>query len=49
MALSDTRQRKMPTAEDRKTGQALAYPEAVLLTHAADPQIRGEVIGYASG
>ncbi|XP_047158133.1 rhamnogalacturonate lyase-like [Vigna umbellata] len=43
MAISDTRQRKMPTAEDRKTGKVLSYPEAVLLTHATDPQIRGEV------
>ncbi|KAK7366899.1 hypothetical protein VNO80_08902 [Phaseolus coccineus] len=43
MAISDTRQRKMPTAEDRITGQVLDYPEAVLLTHATDPQIRGEV------
>ncbi|XP_027909278.1 uncharacterized protein LOC114168587 [Vigna unguiculata] len=43
MAISDTRQRKMPTAEDRRTGQVLAYPEAVLLTHETDPQIRGEV------
>jgi len=46
MAISDTRQRKMPTAEDRRTGQVLAYPEAVLLTHETDPQIRGEVILY---
>ncbi|WVZ11500.1 hypothetical protein V8G54_016030 [Vigna mungo] len=43
MAISDTRQRKMPTVEDRSTGKVLAYPEAVLLTHATDPQIRGEV------
>ncbi|CAJ1931234.1 unnamed protein product [Sphenostylis stenocarpa] len=43
MAISDTRQRKMPTMEDRTTGQPLAYPEAVLLTHASDPDIRGEV------
>ncbi|XP_022640521.1 receptor protein kinase TMK1-like [Vigna radiata var. radiata] len=43
MAISDTRQRKMSTVEDRRTGKALAYPEVVYLTHATDPQIRGEV------
>lgn len=29
--------------EDRQTGQALAYPEAVLLTNPMDPELRGEV------
>ncbi|XP_054775908.1 uncharacterized protein LOC129284447 [Prosopis cineraria] len=43
MAISGKRQRVMPTAEDRSTGQKLAYPEAVLLTNAKDPRIRGEV------
>lgn len=43
MALSDTRQRSMPSMKDRQTGQALAYPEAVLLTKPIDPQFRGEV------
>lgn len=43
MAVSEKRQRKMPTAKDRETGQPLAYPEAVLLTKAEDPEIRGEV------
>jgi len=43
MALSDTRQRSMPTMRDVKTGQELAYPEAVLLTKPHNPQFRGEV------
>ncbi|CAK8561778.1 unnamed protein product [Lathyrus sativus] len=43
MALSDTKQRNMPSMKDRLTGQALAYPEAVLLTKPIDPQFRGEV------
>ncbi|AET03356.2 probable rhamnogalacturonate lyase B isoform X1 [Medicago truncatula] len=43
MALSDTRQRRMPTMRDVKTGQVLAYPEAVLLTKPHNPQFTGEV------
>ncbi|XP_059438373.1 rhamnogalacturonate lyase B-like [Corylus avellana] len=43
MALSDEKQRIMPTMEDRIHGQPLAYPEAVLLTNPANPQLRGEV------
>ncbi|XP_061336887.1 probable rhamnogalacturonate lyase B [Gastrolobium bilobum] len=43
MAISDTRQRRMPSMRDRETGQRLAYPEAVLLTHPSNPQFRGEV------
>ncbi|MED6132087.1 hypothetical protein PIB30_015874 [Stylosanthes scabra] len=43
MAVSDTRQRMMPTMRDRETGQILAYPEAVLLTKPTNPQFRGEV------
>ncbi|XP_028789131.1 rhamnogalacturonate lyase B-like [Neltuma alba] len=43
MAISRQRQRVMPTAEDRINGQELAYPEAVLLTTAKNPRIRGEV------
>ena len=43
MAISRRRQRVMPTAEDRKSGEELAYPEAVLLTNAKNPRIRGEV------
>lgn len=44
MAISDKRQRTMPTAQDRASGQPLAYPEAVLLTHAHNANIRGEVL-----
>ncbi|KAI4314447.1 hypothetical protein L6164_027355 [Bauhinia variegata] len=43
MALSDTRQRNMPTMEDRSRGQPLAYPEAVLLTDPSKAEFRGEV------
>ncbi|KAJ4962346.1 hypothetical protein NE237_022285 [Protea cynaroides] len=43
MAISDQRQRIMPTPEDRKTGKPLAYPEAVLLTHPSNAELKGEV------
>ncbi|XP_050381717.1 probable rhamnogalacturonate lyase B [Argentina anserina] len=43
MALSDTRQRMMPTAADRSSGHTLAYKEAVLLTNPSNPEFRGEV------
>ncbi|KAL3036638.1 hypothetical protein AAZX31_01G020700 [Glycine max] len=43
MAISDARQRNMPSMRDRLSGQSLAYPEAVLLTHASEPQFKGEV------
>ncbi|KAJ4964551.1 hypothetical protein NE237_016400 [Protea cynaroides] len=43
MAISDHRQRIMPTPEDRATGQPLAYPEAVILTNPSNPELRGEV------
>ncbi|CAN1317037.1 Rhamnogalacturonate lyase [Linum perenne] len=43
MAISDYKQRVMPMPEDRVTGQPLAYPEAVLLTHPINPDLRGEV------
>jgi hypothetical protein len=43
MALSDERQRIMPTMDDRVNGQPLAFPEAVLLTNPADSQLKGEV------
>ncbi|KAJ9170455.1 hypothetical protein P3X46_018561 [Hevea brasiliensis] len=43
MAVSDDRQRVMPTPEDRATGQPLAYPEAVLLTSPINSELRGEV------
>lgn len=43
MAISDNRQRSMPTMRDRERGQILAYPEAVLLTKPTNPEFRGEV------
>ncbi|KAJ4963498.1 hypothetical protein NE237_023437 [Protea cynaroides] len=43
MAISDQRQRIMPTPKDRKTGKRLAYPEAILLTHPSNPELKGEV------
>ncbi|KAK4781046.1 hypothetical protein SAY87_017152 [Trapa incisa] len=43
MAISDVRQRFMPTESDRASGKPLAYPEAVLLTSPSNPQFRGEV------
>ncbi|KAE7995833.1 hypothetical protein FH972_000598 [Carpinus fangiana] len=43
MALSDDKQRIMPTQKDRENSQALAYPEAVLLTNTTNPRVRGEV------
>lgn len=44
MAISDTRQRRMPCFRDRESGEPLAYPEAVLLTHPSNPQFQGEVV-----
>lgn len=43
MAVSDERQRVMPTSEDRKRGEPLDYPEAVLLTHPSNSLLKGEV------
>lgn len=43
MAVSDTRQRYMPSRKDREMGQPLAYPEAVLLSHPEEQQFKGEV------
>ncbi|XP_029127788.1 probable rhamnogalacturonate lyase C isoform X2 [Cajanus cajan] len=43
MAISDTRQRNMPSLTDRKQGRTLAYPEAVLLTNPNDSKFKGEV------
>ncbi|KAJ7953493.1 Rhamnogalacturonate lyase family protein [Quillaja saponaria] len=43
MAITDERQRLMPTAMDRSKGEKLAYPEAVLLTNPSDPAFKGEV------
>ncbi|KAF8404746.1 hypothetical protein HHK36_009635 [Tetracentron sinense] len=43
MAISDYRQRIMPTAEDRARGEPLAYPEAVLLRNPSNSYLKGEV------
>ncbi|XP_062118429.1 rhamnogalacturonate lyase B-like [Humulus lupulus] len=43
MAISDDRQRTMPSALDRIKGQKLAYAEAVLLTRPTNPDLKGEV------
>lgn len=45
MAVSDNRQREMPSPDDRMPGrcEALAYPEAVLLTNPINPDLKGEV------
>lgn len=44
MAISDDKQRIMPTSKDRNNSQVLDYPEAVLLTNPANPLLIGEVI-----
>ncbi|KAL6518612.1 hypothetical protein OROGR_019114 [Orobanche gracilis] len=43
MAVSDDRQRIMPTTEDREKGQVLDYPEVVLLTNPSNSFLRGEM------
>ncbi|XP_038882453.1 probable rhamnogalacturonate lyase B [Benincasa hispida] len=43
MAISDNRQRIMPTLQDRLMGRPLAYPEAVLLTRPINSNLKGEV------
>ncbi|KAL0440052.1 UNVERIFIED_CONTAM: hypothetical protein Slati_2488200 [Sesamum latifolium] len=45
MAVAENRRRLMPLPEDRLPGrgQALAYPEAVLLVNPVDPELKGEV------
>ncbi|KAL3845111.1 hypothetical protein ACJIZ3_002514 [Penstemon smallii] len=43
MAVSDDRQRIMPTARDRSEGHVLGYKEAVLLTNPDNPDLKGEV------
>ncbi|XP_057490247.1 probable rhamnogalacturonate lyase B isoform X1 [Actinidia eriantha] len=45
MAVSDNRRRFMPLPDDRLPGrgQALAYPEAVLLVNPLEPELKGEV------
>ncbi|XP_059624760.1 probable rhamnogalacturonate lyase B isoform X4 [Cornus florida] len=43
MAISDKRQRIMPTDQDRYSGKTLDYKEAVLLTNPKNPDLKGEV------
>ncbi|KAH0713435.1 hypothetical protein KY289_009394 [Solanum tuberosum] len=43
MAVSDERQRVMPTEMDRKKGQVLDYKEAILLADPTNPDLKGEV------
>ncbi|CAI9111389.1 OLC1v1011607C1 [Oldenlandia corymbosa var. corymbosa] len=43
MAISDDKQRFMPSAEDLRRGKRLAYKEAVLLTNPSNPALNGEV------
>ncbi|KAL5714694.1 rhamnogalacturonan endolyase [Ranunculus cassubicifolius] len=43
MAISDTRQREMPTSHDLDKGKPLDYKEAVLLTHPRRQLFKGEV------
>ncbi|CAN4106713.1 unnamed protein product [Withania somnifera] len=43
MAISDIRQRIMPTAKDRAMGQELDFPEAVFLTGPSSSDLKGEV------
>lgn len=43
MAISDDRQRIMPSMADRLRSQPLAYPEAMVLTNPANPNLKGEV------
>lgn len=43
MAISDKRQRVMPTAKDRRNAQPLDYPEAVRFSRPGNPSLKGEV------
>ncbi|OIV94471.1 hypothetical protein TanjilG_25533 [Lupinus angustifolius] len=43
MAISDTRQRNMPSEREREMGTKLDYPEAVRITNASNPEFIGEV------
>ncbi|KAL0396467.1 UNVERIFIED_CONTAM: hypothetical protein Scaly_0095100 [Sesamum calycinum] len=43
MAISDDKQRIMPSDRDRTAGHVLDYREAVLLTNPANPNLKGEV------
>ncbi|XP_060185880.1 uncharacterized protein LOC132615317 [Lycium barbarum] len=43
MAISDDRQRVMPSEEDRASGQVLDFKEAVKLTNPSNPKLKNEV------
>ncbi|KAH9317874.1 hypothetical protein KI387_019643, partial [Taxus chinensis] len=45
MAISEEKQREMPSEEDRDHGRSvpLRYPEAVVLTNPTDPRLKGQV------
>lgn len=43
MAISDDRQRSMPSMADRDNAKPLAYKEAVLFTNPENPMFKGEV------
>lgn len=46
MALTDERQRVMPSAEDRENGKTLDHKEAVKLISTINPDLQGEVHIY---
>lgn len=46
MAISDDRQRVMPSEEDRASGQVLDFKEAVKLTNPSNPKLKDEVKIY---
>lgn len=43
MAISDDRQRIMPSEEDRASGQTLDFKEAVKITNPSNPRLKNEV------
>ncbi|RAL45750.1 hypothetical protein DM860_009614 [Cuscuta australis] len=43
MAISNNLQRVMPTVDDRRTGEKLAFKEAALLTNPSNTSLKGEV------
>lgn len=46
MAISDYKQRIMPSYTERGSAKKLAYKEAVLLTNTSDPMLKGEVCNH---
>lgn len=49
MAISEHKQRIMPTMTDRDRGKVLDYKEAVLITNTTDPTLQGEVRTFRFG